>query len=167
MLDLTKNTSEELTRMLAEDAGLVRLQARKALVKRGDSVAPLLVQALKDPREQLRWEAAKALGSLDESLSVPALVSALSDPNPDVAWLVGEALKRRKKAAWEPLLRLLMEDRTDSVLLCQRAHHVFKGQKEEGLNDLLAGLVSALESSNAREAASVAAYALLERMQAL
>jgi HEAT repeat protein len=166
MLDLTKNTSEELTRMLAEDDGLVRLQARKALVKRGDSVAPLLV-SLERPREQLRWEAAKALGSLDESLSVPALVSALSDPNPDVAWLVGEALKRRKKAAWEPLLRLLMEDRTDSVLLCQRAHHVFKGQKEEGLNDLLAGLVSALESSNAREAASVAAYALLERMQAL
>jgi len=90
-------------------------------------------------------------------------VKALEDSNADVAWLAADALIKYKKDAWPALLQTLIKSRSDSVLLRKGAHHVFVNQKENGFNDLITTLLSALESSSAPESASVAAYELLKR----
>jgi HEAT repeat protein len=157
-----------LMEMLSDADGMTRLKARDALVKMGSRAVPDLVLALRvSSSDQVRWEAAKALGSIEDIEAVPALVEALGDENHDVAWLVGEALRSYKEKAWVPLLKLLMEDKAGSAVLCQRLHHVFQGQKAEGYNDLLSELVKALESGTARESASVGAFKMLKRMKAL
>jgi HEAT repeat protein len=43
----------------------VRIKARQSLVAIGDAAVARLVEALSDPKELVRWEAAKALGQID------------------------------------------------------------------------------------------------------
>jgi hypothetical protein len=92
-------------------------------------------------------------------------VKALEDSNSDVTWLAAEALRNFKKVAWPQLLRALINSKPDSVLLRQGAHHVLRKQKEDGFNDLLSTLRTALESSTASESTPFAASNLLKRMK--
>jgi hypothetical protein len=117
-------------------------------------------------QDQVRWEAAKALGSINDAGSIPPLVKALEDSYSGVAWLAAEALIPYKKAAWPALLQALIRSGLDSAVLRQGAHHILVNQKEDGFNDLLTTLIKALESSSAPESSTVAAHEILKRMNA-
>jgi HEAT repeat protein len=164
---LTSTNLESLISLLASKDGMIRQRARKSLVVLGKPAVPSLIRMLRNFKlEQVRWEAAKALGEISDVGSIPPPVKALEDTNHDVAWLAAKALRKNKKAAWLPLLRALVKSGADSVLLRQGAHHVFRYQKENGFNDLLPILMKALESGAVPESTPVAAYEILKRMKA-
>jgi HEAT repeat protein len=163
----TGTNLESLMDMLANGDGMIRQKARESLVALGGPAVSSLTQALQNSRsDQVRWEAAKALGEIDDTRSIPTLVKALEDSNSDVAWLAADALRKFRKAAWSPLLQALIEGRSDSVLLRKGAHHVFVNQKEDGFNDLLVILVKALKLDAVQESVPEAAYKLIKRMAA-
>ena len=152
--------------MLASKDGVIRQNAREALVALGRPAVPSLTQALlNSSMDQVRWEAAKALGSISDTGAIPSLVKALEDSSHDVAWLAADALIPYKTAAWPALLEALIKSESDSVGLRKGAHHVLVNQKEEGFNDLLTTLLKALESSAAPESSAVAAYDILKKMK--
>ncbi len=162
----TGTNIKTLMDMLASKDGVIRQNAREALVALGKPAAPSLTQALQNSRlDQVRWEAAKALGSISDTRAIPSLVKALEDSSHDVAWLAADALIPYKKAAWPALLQALIKSEADSVELRKGAHHVLVNQKEEGFNDLLTTLLKALESSAAPESSAVAAYDILKKMK--
>jgi HEAT repeat protein len=162
----TGTNIETLMDMLASKDGVIRQNAREALVALGKPAVSSLIQALQNSRlDQVRWEAAKALGSISDTRSMPSLVKALEDSNSDVAWVAADALKPFKKAAWPPLLQALIDSDSDSVGLRKGAHHVLVDQKEDRFNDLLATLLKALESSSAPESSAVAANEILKRLK--
>jgi hypothetical protein len=157
---------EALMGMLGNKDGLVRQKARRSLVAVGEPAVAFLTKALRDSkRGQVRWEAAKALGAISDTRSIPAFVAALEDSDADVAWLAAEALIKFKKAAWGPLLQKLIKKGAACQALVQGTHHVLRKQKEDGFNDLLATLKTALNSSEGPETIPLAAYAILRRMK--
>jgi HEAT repeat protein len=161
----TGTSLESLLDMLASEDGVIREQAREALVALGKPAVASLIQALQNSRlDQLRWEAAEALGSINDMRSLPSLVKALEDSNSDVAWVAADALKTFRKAAWPPLLQALIKSRSNSVALRKGVHHVLVDQQEDGFNDLLATLLKALESSSAPESSALAAHEILQRL---
>lgn len=150
--------------MLGSKDGTIHQNAREALVALGKPAVSSLIQALQNSRlDQVRWEAAKALGGIG---SIPPLVKALEDGYSDVAWLAAEALIPYKKAAWPTLLEALIKSVSNSAVFRQGAHYVLVNQKEDGCNDLLATLLKALESSSASESSTVAAHDILKKMNA-
>ena len=146
---------------------MARQEARKSLVAMGKPATPSLIRALRNSKvDQVRWEAAKALGAIGDARAAPSLVKALEDNDPDVVWLAAEALRNFKKAAWPVLFRALIKRGAHSSLLRQGAHHVLWKQREEGFNDLLALLLKALKAGTVPEMTPGAAYDILERMNA-
>lgn len=89
--------------MLASKDGTIRQNAREELVALGKPAVSFLTQALQNSRlAQVRWEAAKALGGINDTGAISSLVNALEDSDSDVAWLAAEALityKNRRRAA--------------------------------------------------------------------
>ena len=155
-----------LMNLLASENGATRMKARKSLVALGKPAVPSLTRTLQNSKEDhVRWEAAKTLGAIGDVRSIPALVSALEDSDQGVVWLAAEALSKFKKMAWPPLLRALVKSEKDSVSLRLGAHHVLRKQKEDGFNDLLATLRTALESNSASESTPFAASNILKRMK--
>ena len=137
----TGTSIKALIEILASGNGADRQKARKLLVAMGKPAVLFLTRALKNSEsDQVRWEAAKALGAIGDTRAIPRLVNALEDSNPDVAWLAAEALRQFKKWAWPPLMWQLIKDGSESALLRRGAHHVLRNQKESGFNDLLATL---------------------------
>jgi HEAT repeat protein len=85
----------ELERMLADPAGEVRAAASETLGRIPGATAPgALVQATRDDAPSVRRAAVSALGSYDDSRSLPFLLAALDDPERDVALRAGESLVR-------------------------------------------------------------------------
>jgi len=157
---------KSLMKMLESKDGMIRQKARLALVEMGDpAVIPLSEALMHSKLDQTRWGAAKALGVIVDPRSIPALVNALDDTDSDVAWLAGLALKKFEKAAWKILLQKLIESGVDSVRLRNGTRHVFSGQKEEGFNDLLEELMTALEDTSLPEASAIVATEILKRMR--
>jgi HEAT repeat protein len=164
--NLTSINIASLMDMLASKDGLIRQKARKSLVAIGKPAVPSLIRILQNSKlDQLRWEAAKTLGLIDDSRAIASLVKALEDKDHDVAWLAAEALKKYKKTAWPQLLNLLIKSKPDSILLRQGAHHILRNQKEDGFNDLLVNLIKSLESGTTPEPTAIAAYNLLRQIK--
>jgi HEAT repeat protein len=164
----TDASLESLMGMLASLNGVIRQKARKSLVTLGKPAVLSLSEALQNSElDQVRWEAAKTLGAILDTRSVPSLVNALEDKDPDVAWLAAEALKKLKKAAWSTLLNVLIKRGSDSVSLRQGAYHVLRNQRENGFNDLLKTLIKTLEleSRAVEESIVMAAYNILKQME--
>lgn len=152
---------------LESEDGLLRQSAREGLVALGGMAVGPLARALANAKEkQVRWEAAKALGAMNEARAIPTLVRALEDSDSDVIWLAAEALSAFGKEAWPALLAALVNEGTESALLRQGAHHVFANQLEASGNGLLAALQTALEAGALPEAAPMAASAALKRLNA-
>jgi hypothetical protein len=164
----TGTNLESLMEMLASINGENRQKARKLLVALGKPAAPSLARALQNSKvDQVRWEAAKTLGTIGDTKAIPALVKALEDKDLDVAWLAAEALRKLKKAAWPKLLRVLIKKGSDSASLRRGAHHVFRNQKQDGFNGLLKTLTKTLEleSGMIPESTPIAAYNILKQMK--
>ncbi len=151
--------------LLASEDGVLRRNARVALVAIGERAVVPLSRALSTSRlRQLRWEAAKALEAIGSPLSIPALVRALTDRDRDVAWVAAEGLIKFKIAAWPALFQALVKDGANSVFLRREAHHVLCDQKEAGFEDLLPSLLKDLQSNGLRESAMVTAGRIYRRL---
>ena len=77
--------------MVSKDGHLQR-QAREALAFIGKPAVPPLIALLKDPDDDVRWEAAKALALISDPDAVPALIEALEDHNFGVRWIAADGL---------------------------------------------------------------------------
>jgi HEAT repeat protein len=144
---------------LASQDELVRTEARQTLVGMREPAVFPLIQALRNPRRQVRWEAAKSLSEIANPTAAPALVKALRDPEFSVRWLAAEGLIALGPKGLAPLLRALIE-RSDSVWVRQGGHHVLhdlaKGELKETLQSVVAalqGLEPSLEVPRAARAA--------------
>lgn len=147
---------------LESSDGLARNKARLALVAAGKPAVPVLSRLILTSAEyQTRWEAAKILSAIADERAIPALVKVFEGEDEDLAWLAAEALKRLKRAAWPALLRILIKRGSGSVVLRNRAHHVFSKQKDRALGGFLEVLVKALAASTRPESTAAAAYQLL------
>lgn len=152
---------------LESDDGMLRQSAREALVALGGVAVSPLARALENAKsKQVRWEAAKALGAIGQVRAIPALVAALEDSDSDVIWLAAEALSDFGQDAWPALLKALVLEGTESVLLRKGAHHVFANQTESKGQGALAALQTALEDGALPEAAPMAAGELLKLLGA-
>jgi HEAT repeat protein len=90
----TVTNLESLMDMLANKDGVIRQKARDELVDLGEPAVSFLIQALQNSKlDQVRWEAAKALGSINDARSILPLVKALEDSYSDVAWVAADSLK--------------------------------------------------------------------------
>jgi hypothetical protein len=151
-----------LVEHLGYDDSVYRQEAREKLAAMGRAATPALVESLYDPRERVRWEAAKALITIGDPLTAPALVTALDDDNEDVRWVAGEALVALKDAAVAPLLHMLIK-RASSYGFCKGAHHVLHElAKKPRRHDLLTPVRLALESNEPGVTAPPAALTALE-----
>ncbi len=165
--NLTSTNIESMIDMLANKNGLIRQKARKLLVALGKPAVPSLTSILLNSKlVHLRWEAAKALGSIDDTRAISSLVKALEDKDQDVRWLAAVALSKFKKAAWRQLLNALIKSKPDSVLLRQGAHHILLDQKEVGFNKLLTALSKSLESGSDPETTAISAFNILKQLKA-
>jgi HEAT repeat protein len=82
--------------LLASKNGVFRCRARAALVEMGKPAVGALESGLKDRNQTVRWESAKALGSIRDPRSIDALVAALQDKLFDVRWLYGGTYRNRR-----------------------------------------------------------------------
>ncbi len=124
--------------------GSVRKKARETLTSMGKRVVRQLIPLLKDPDDNVRWEATKALASIADARVAPELVTALEDRTFGVRWLAAEGLIAMDREALVPLLEALIE-RSNSVWLRGGAHHVLHDLANGDLEDLLTPIVAALD----------------------
>jgi HEAT repeat protein len=124
--------------------GMVRQRARQSLVAIGKPAVISLVKLLRDRNDQVRWEAAKALGEIGDRRAAPALIAALEDEEFDVRWLAAEGLIALGGEGLVPLLEALVKC-PQSVWLRAGAHHFLHDLAKAGLRKQVASLLEALE----------------------
>jgi HEAT repeat protein len=126
---------KSLIEVLGEKDGLKRREARFELEKIGRIATPYLIEALHNSNHTIRWEAAKALGTIKDPEAGPALVEALMDSSFEVQWLAAEALIALKEQAIVPILRALVNN-YGSAYIRQGAHHILHAlERENRLDD--------------------------------
>ncbi|TAK28547.1 MAG: HEAT repeat domain-containing protein [Chloroflexota bacterium] len=148
---------------LGSEDGRVRHQSRLALVEIGAPAVRPLIAALADPQENVRWEAAKALGEIGDPSAASALVNALEDKSFGVRWLAAEGLIALKQYALAPLL-LALTKRSSSVWLRRGAHHVLHDLSMRGFRNQVAPVLEALEDVEPLTEVPLAAWTTLERL---
>lgn len=126
--------------------GEIRREARLALVDIGAPAVPLLISTLRDPDDDVRWEAAKALGEIADARAASELVNTLMDHNFGIRWIAAEGLIAIGESALIPLLEKITE-RSDSTWLRRGAHHVLRDlvKKNPSLKRLVGPVIAALE----------------------
>ncbi len=137
---------ESLVADFASRDGGVRVAAREALVNIGKPAVEALVRTLADSRTQLRWEAAKTLGTIADPAAVEALALALNDKVFDVRWLAATGLIAIGREAVTPVLRLVISC-ANSTICRASGHHVLHdlAQQDEDLAKMLAPVLAALD----------------------
>jgi len=137
---------ESLISTLSNKNGMIRQQARLALVKSGATSVEYLINALENPNKRVQWEAAKALITIGDIRSAPAFVQKLKDKSFELRWLAAEGLIALKENSLRPLLSALI-DNPDDWDLRQGVHHVLHALEREGLlNDKCLCLLNELRS---------------------
>lgn len=161
-------SKEEITKLigaLGSEDGVERTHAREALIGMGRPVVPFLINALSDPRSQVRWEVGKALRYIKDPQTAPALVEALMDDSVEVRWLAAEGLIALKSLAIEPLLRGLAQN-FGSARLRQGARHVLHVlQEHEPLEEPVLAVLEALSSVEPALSVPWAAKAALDALR--
>ncbi len=139
------DSPSQLILVLGHKDGWVRHHARECLVIIGRPAVPELIEALGNKNEDVRWEAAKALGQIKDPRAAPALVTALNDKNSGVRWLAAEGLIIMRSAAIPPLLQELIHH-PDEIWLRDGAHHILHDlSKKRAFNRQLTPVLAALE----------------------
>jgi len=160
----SKENIEDLLSVLAGKDGVARQQARKDLVELGTIAVPFLIKALTNPHTRIRWEAAKALGTMRDPQAAPFLVQALSDKSFEVRWLAAEGLIALRRDSLQPLLTALIEH-ADNWDLRQGAHHILHAfERVDLLNEECLAVLDELRSLEAEFALPPAAKAALESL---
>ena len=157
-------TMSALVADLGTGDGLVRVRARKCLVAIGSRAVGSLIEALANPKEVVRWEAAKALGQIHDPAAAQALVGVLDDEMFDVRWLAAEGLGAMGCKALVPLLQALSKH-PDSVWLRRGAHHVLRNLAAKCLEDVWRPVLAALENVEPLIEVPFAAMAALDKLK--
>jgi hypothetical protein len=134
-----------------------RRQARLKLAAIGKEAAPALIAVLDSPNRNVRWEAAKALGSVPHPDAARPLVRALEDEDPGVGWLAAEALAAIGESVLPVVLRALIE-RGDSRRLREGVHHVCRELSGGALADVLEPVLRALDGIDPEGSSRIAAF---------
>ncbi|GAB4337963.1 MAG: hypothetical protein Kow0010_26210 [Dehalococcoidia bacterium] len=124
-IDLSNEPVERLIELLTSGLWTQKVLARIELLSRGEEALPALVECLRSPHREVRWEAAKALSTSPMPAAIPALLDALEDDDGGVRWLASEALAKIGEPAVIPVLRRLLE-RSNSPWFQEGAHHVLQ-----------------------------------------
>lgn len=103
----------------------VRQCARQTLAAIGPPAVPQLINALYDPRDQVRWQSALILGHIGDGAAAPDLVKILEDEALEVRWRAAESLADLECQALVPLLRALIQH-PESPWLREGAHHALR-----------------------------------------
>jgi HEAT repeat protein len=164
ILETNNSSLDQIKANLASHDDRTREKARHTLVAMGKDAVQSLIEALKDKRYFMRWEAAKALGEIANADAAPALVEALEDEAFDVRWLAAVALIRINIRGLRPLFQALME-RGDSTLLREGAHHVIHDLSKGELRKYLLPVLAALEDVEPSMEVPQAAYQALEKLE--
>jgi bilin biosynthesis protein len=143
--NVTGQDIEKLIADLANEDGLVRVRARKALVAIGEPAVGELVKALQNRQEWVRWEAAKTLSQIGSPAATQALIDALEDKMFDVRWMSAEGLIAIGRDAVAPLLHRLLES-ADSYRMREGVHHVLHEIEDRDIRQITDPIVSALEN---------------------
>lgn len=138
-------------------------KAREALVSIGKPAVAPLIKALTEQKEQVRWEAAKALGQIADPSAINALLDALEDKDFDIRWLSAEGLIAIGKDTLVPLLKALIE-RSDSAWFRNGAHHVLHDLARKGFYDKVRPVLIALEDSEPSIEVPLAAKIALNKL---
>lgn len=135
----------DLVRMLGAPRFSDRRRARQELAGRGGAEAvPALLDALRSPDEDRRWEASRVLVDLHPPEAAEPLADALEDEGGGVRWLAAEALVNIGAPAALPVLRRLLT-RSGSTWMRNGAHHVLAALAREDPRSPLRPVVEALE----------------------
>jgi hypothetical protein len=151
---------QSLIEDLARSDRTIREDARRSLVSIGPPAVEPLAAALAHEREQVRWEAAKALQQIDDPAIAPAMIAALEDDDSGVQWIAAESLAFLGRDGVVPLLKALVA-RSDSSRLQRGAHHVLRFLSDETLKKELAPVLRALEGLEPALEVPVAAHRVL------
>jgi HEAT repeat protein len=154
----------ELVLSLSSHNGVERQSAREQLVLLGDPAIPELIKCLSDPRRQVRWEAAKALGDVADPIAATALAATLDDEDGDVRWLAAIALAALGREGLPPLLAALIEH-SDSDWLREGAHHVCHDLAKTADKWIVKPVLDALNAEEPELAVPSAAYSALGAFQ--
>ena len=155
----------KLISTFASKDGVERYKARLAIEEIGKSAVPALVKALADKKPEVRWEAARALGAIQDPKAGPALVQALMDVSFEIRWLAAEALIALEETAVVPLLRALME-KSDSVDLLEGAHHILHAlERSHKLNEPTLAVLEAIRSMEPDITVPGAAFDALQSLE--
>lgn len=146
--------------------GGARKRAREALTRIGPHAVRALTPLLKTGDSEVRWEAAKALADIADPSSSPNLVAALEDDDGDVRWLAAVGLSAIGSAALVPLLFVLQE-RPESAMLREGAHHVLRGLATAEFKPVLNPVITALESADPEHGVRVSAEGALARVRVI
>jgi hypothetical protein len=139
-------------------------KARKTLVSIGKPAVAPLVKALKGRKEQVRWEAAKALGQIADTSATTALLEALEDKDFDIRWLAAEGLIAIGEDGLVPLLKALIK-RSDSTWFRNGAHHVLHDMARKGFYDQVRPVLVALEDVESYIEVPLAAKSVLNKLR--
>jgi len=129
----TKSKTElqilDLIAELGNNDFLKRQHARLLLVHREPESIPALLDALKSPDEQIRWEAVNALGKIRDPETAPALTNMLMDEDTGVRWAAMESLINIGRPALRPILEKFIKD-FESLWLREGVHHILHVLKD-------------------------------------
>jgi HEAT repeat protein len=161
----SKAKIETLVSQLHSKKWVDRQRARIALVKIGKSAAPSLIELLSSRNKRVRWEACKALGSIEEPAAAASLVGALTDESMEVRWLAAEGLIALEEKALVPLLEAL-EVHFDSPFLLQGAHHVLHAlERQKRLDGKTLTVLETLRFLGPRMTVALAARKALDSLR--
>ncbi len=166
---ISNETPPKIKRLIAglrSNDGETRREARNELVFIGKPAVDFLIPTLKDPDDDVRWEAAKALSEISDPSAASDLVSLLMDHNFGVRWLAAEALISIGREALQPLLERLTEHPESSWLRRGALHalHDLK-KKVSDLKEVVDPVITALEGFEPEIGCLEAAYTALEKLK--
>jgi HEAT repeat protein len=165
MTDASKENVDRLVAELGGKHGVDRADARKKLVQIGSAAVPSLLDALDEPRQHVRWEAAKTLAAIADPAAADRLVTALGDKDSDVRWVVAKALIALGRGALTPLLKRLTQSELPDGMY-QGAHHVLHDlAKHDDLAPLALPVLAALDQLEPEIAVPLAAAEALKSVE--
>jgi len=151
---------------LHSNDGAVRLEARRTLVFIGQPAVDFLIPLLKDPDDDVRLEAAKALAEIADPRAASDLGGLLMDHNFGVRWVAAEALISIGREAVKPVLEKLTEHPESSWLqrgVLHVLHHLVK--RAPDLRNVVGPVITALEGFEAEIACLEPAYTALDKLR--
>jgi hypothetical protein len=121
--DMDASEIKKLVAELASRNWQERHHARQTLTALGKPAVSALTDALADPRQQMRWDAARILIDMGDPAAAPALALRLEDDDAGIRWLAAQGLAALGCHGIVVALRLLIA-RSDSVWMREGVHHI-------------------------------------------